>query len=138
MHSWRQHNREIRLIIEYIVMINETKIKANDVRMYRGWGRGRGGKCGTDHFLMGCKSHIIYCKYCNKQQDIIVESTTINTINIQNTLYKYRKPGCRRNNSSYSFCTNEIEGMAFSTCYMLQPSQKTHLILIRFMAFNST
>ena len=49
-YTWQQNTRELRSIIDYIIIRQTSSFKATDVRSYRG------AQCGSDHYLVKMKS----------------------------------------------------------------------------------
>lgn len=49
-YTWQQNTKELRSIIDYIIIRQTSSFKAADVRSYRG------AQCGSDHYLVKMKS----------------------------------------------------------------------------------
>lgn len=52
--TWHQHNRDLRSIIDYIIVKQNTALKIQDVRVKRG------AVCGSDHHLVVSKVYAPY------------------------------------------------------------------------------
>lgn len=67
-YTWHQETKQLKSIIDYIVIKQNTKFKVDDVRVYRG------AECGSDHFLVVSKLKILYRN--NKSNGGNAEDTT--------------------------------------------------------------
>lgn len=48
-YTWVQHTRNLKSIIDYLIIKQESRLKIQDVRAQRG------PNCGSDHYLLKCK-----------------------------------------------------------------------------------
>jgi endonuclease/exonuclease/phosphatase family metal-dependent hydrolase len=52
-HTWGQHTKNLKTIIDYIITKQDVKLKIQDVRAYRG------PNCGTDHKLLRSSQNFV-------------------------------------------------------------------------------
>lgn len=60
--TWTQTNRNLKSIIDYVIQRQNSKLKAQDVRVYRG------AECGSDHFMVKAIVLLQYKKTNNENQ----------------------------------------------------------------------
>jgi exonuclease III len=78
-YTWTQTTRQLKSIIDYINIKQNTHVKPQDVRVYRG------AECGSDHYLVIMKIYLPYRKRRNGGELEIEKKTTLD-----GTRYKVR------------------------------------------------
>ncbi|XP_056644815.1 craniofacial development protein 2-like [Diorhabda sublineata] len=76
-YTWTQITRNLRSIIDYLIMKQKTKIKVHNVRVYRS------AECGSDHHLIKAKLIMPIIKD-NKQKNQLQNSKDLTDIDIPN------------------------------------------------------
>ena len=61
MYTWTQNFRQLKSIIDYVIIKQKTKMKVQDVRVYRG------ATCGSDHYLLKTRIAFPRRKESNKE-----------------------------------------------------------------------
>ena len=92
-YTWTQPTRNLRSVIDYLIMKQKSKIKVQDVRVFRG------AECGSDHHLLKAKILLPLTGKCRHQQNhngnlVEVEQLQYNLASLDNEstreLYKKR------------------------------------------------
>ena len=92
-YTWTQTTRQLKSIIDYVIINQHTHFKPQDVRVYRG------AECGSDHYLVTAKIYLPYRKMRNKgesenEQQITLEAPRYKVRSLQQDsirfLYKMR------------------------------------------------
>jgi len=72
-YTWTQTTRQLKSIIDYVIIKQHTHFHPQDVRVYRG------AECGLDHYLIIAKIYLPYRKMRNKGESENEQQNTLET-----------------------------------------------------------